>query len=291
MTGGGADRTAAGRHDSEWQRATETPVDRLGLLWRARWRILTVVVAAVALTTGGTRLVPTVYQSSAQVMIKVPSTSQDGVLASSGLAAEYAEVVHAERVIDPAAQALGVRSATLTARISAGTVAGQNLIQVTVQWGSRETARKAADALAASLVAYIDRQTVELAKNYQEAFDAQLAPLDKQIAAVQQRVLQARPTGSQPGDSASAVDLTTAQSLLASLIDRRAALAAQSAMQRASLSTQVQVVGPAEAASQVQPRPTVYGIVAAVVALLVSGQVVLALGRRRLTSDRRKNGW
>jgi hypothetical protein len=35
----------------------------------------------------------------------------------------------------------------------------------------------------------------------------------------------------------------------------------------------------------------VYGIVAAVVALLVSGQVVLALGRRRLTSDRRKNGW
>jgi uncharacterized protein involved in exopolysaccharide biosynthesis len=287
-TGDQIDQSATGRPDAHGQGAGEPWPDRFGLLWHARWRILAVVIAAVALTVGGSFLVPEVYESSAQVMIKVPSVSQDGVLASSGLAAQYAEVVRAGSVVEPAAQALAVPSAALAAHTSAGTVGGQNLIQVTVQWGSRETARRAADALAASLVAYIDRQTIALTRSYQEVVDAQLAPLDDRIAIAQERVLQARHTLSKSDNGASLSDLTAAQSLLTSLVDRRTTLAVQSALQRASLGTQVQVIAQADQASQVQPKPVVYGAVAAVVALFVSGQVVLAVARRRLLSNRLK---
>jgi uncharacterized protein involved in exopolysaccharide biosynthesis len=264
-------------------------LDRLGALWSARWPILAVAVATVGLTIGGSLLVPKVYESSAQIMIKVPSTSQDGVLASSGLAAQYAEVVRAVPVVAPAARALGLPAATLTARTSAGTVAGQNLIQVTVQWGSRETARRAADAVASSLVTYIDGQIATLTKNYQDVIDAQLAPLDQQIASAEDSVRQAHRDISKT-NPASVADLTSAQSLLTALIDRRTTLAAQSALQRASLRPQVEVIGQAAGAAQVQPRPIVYGLVAAVIALFVSGQVVLALARRRLLAGRRGTG-
>lgn len=262
--------------------AADVPLDRIALFWRARWRILAAVGLVAALTTLGSLLVPRVYQSSAQIMIKVPATSQDGVLASSGLAAQYAEVAVAAPVIDPAARRAGLDAGTLAAHTSAGTVGGQNLIQVTVQWGSRSAARRAADAVAGSLVAYIQAQVLELTKSYQTVVDTQLAPLDTQIASVQRRVLSARQsTGTSRGDEAALADLTSAQTLLTSLIDRRSALAAESALQRASLNTQAQLIGAAGPAAQVQPRPLLYGLVAAVLAVLVCAQVVVVRARNR----------
>jgi uncharacterized protein involved in exopolysaccharide biosynthesis len=276
------------------------PADRLGAVWAARWWIICATVAAVVLTVAATFVVPTVYSADTEVSLSaspaVSTNAQDMVTAANSLAAQYAQVVTSTPVLSGAVATGGMSIDSLRTHVSSGTLASQNIVRVTAQAAGPAAARRAATAVANSLVSYVDSQGSALAKGYSGAIAAQLAPLDAQVAQAQtgvtsarKQLAQAAASNSQPAVSAAAALLNAAQSLLSTLTDRRAALTAQASLQSASLVPVASVLGGATSAHQVQPRPILYATVAGLLALALSAQaaIVWAERRRRLATSAR----
>ncbi|MCW2541855.1 MAG: hypothetical protein JWN95_3580 [Frankiales bacterium] len=291
-----ANRVAPDRTD-----VPTAPVDRIGALWAGKWIIVLATLAVMAATAVGTRFVPSVYSSDAEVSLAASPTSggavSDLVTAGNSLAAQYAQVVVSTPVLQTAAESSGANIEELRSHTSSGTVASQNIVRITVQAASPEAAQRDAQAMANSLVTYIKQQSAAQAKTYGAAIIAQLAPLAKQIDSAQQAVDSARDQlnsaasgTSQLSVSAASASLASAQSLLTTLTDRQAALSAQGSLQGASLTPSAAVLGSPSAATQTQPRPLLYVAIAIVLGFAISAQcvIVAAERRRRLAAARRR---
>lgn len=268
------------------------PVDRLDAIWKGkRWILLAALVAA-ALTLLTTALIPKTFSSSIQVGLNASpvtgSSVSDLATASNSLAAQYAQLVTSEAVLRPAAEATGTTSGQLSTQTSASTLAAQNIVQITVQASDPAQAQARADALGSSLVDYITTQGAAASAQYSDTVVAQLKPLDDQILTVRKRVDAITSTLSKTDEdtapqsvSASAARLSSAQSLLTSLTDRRSNLVSQATLQSISLAPRAQILGGAAAGIQVEPRPALYTLVAAVLGLVIGTQVVLTAADRR----------
>jgi capsular polysaccharide biosynthesis protein len=276
--------TARSPEDSTPQAGTRhnspAAADALAALWRARLWIVVSVVAAVLGTGAVSASIPGVYESSVDVAVNLPATSQQSLTATNLIAAQYALVVTLPPVVEPAAAALGISSAKLASRTSGGTVAGQNVIRVTVGWDSPTIARRATAAIGESLVRYIGADMRDRAASYANAVAAQLAPLDTQIADERARVAKLRGAAGRSPDTAQQSQISAADLLINTLTERRAALVIQAAVGSENQRAQAQALGTAAPAHKVAPQPLLYSLVAAVVALIVASQVALVIARR-----------
>ena len=296
-----SDRTSVPEGADHQPARSAEPVDRLGAIWNGKWRILLVAVLVALLTLGITALLPRTYSSSVQVALNASPVSgasvTDVTTAGNDLAAQYAQVVSTEVVLQPAAAAVGTTSASLHDRVKATTVASQNVILLTVQARGRDQAQQEATALGNSLVAYVTENGAATADRYRKQIETQLAPLDAQIVAAKRKVdsissslakIDSKTTPQ--AVSAASARLSSAQQLYSSLNDRRTGLATQATVQAVSLAPQAVVLGPSSAATQVEPRPALYTAIAGLLGLVIAAQLVVTLSERRDRLARARSG-
>jgi len=267
----------------------ERQIDRFDCVWRAKWVILAIGVVVSVATYLVSGALPPTFQASSLVQVTAinnGTTSQaDTVTASSSLAAQYAQYASSGPVVAAAVRQLGpTSSASLSSRISAATVADQNLIRVSVQADTGAASQQAANAVASALNAYIGDHGDAAVQSYSSSLQAQLKSLDSSIASTQAAVTEdsARASRGLPG-SAAVTTLNTQQTLLGELLIRRETLSSQAASAEVSLRPLSSVVGSASLGTQIQPNPKLYSIVALFVGLMAAAEIAILLGRRRNT--------
>jgi capsular polysaccharide biosynthesis protein len=267
-------------------RATDGEVSRLGVLWRAKFAIAGATVVVGALVYTASSLMTPVYSSSTTIVVTAASTpggsAQDVALASNDLAAQDAQLVTADAVISAAAAQLHVSGSTLSSHVSAGTVNAQNVIQVTAQSSGRAAAQQWADAIARDFQAYLVMRAQANSQALRNAVDQQAAPLDQQIAQLQSDIAKAPPAA--PGTEA----LSTVQSMegqLTQLMASRATLEENTALAIASQNPNISIPTAAGTATKLDPRPSLYALVAMILTVLVGSQIAIVLARRRQGQD------
>lgn len=251
-------------------------VDRMGAIWRSKLWILIGAIAVAAATYGVCRAVPKIFQASATVRVSLPpqspsAISSQSVTASSDLAGQYAQLAKLAPVLDTASRHLGMSESALASVVSAGTVSGQNLISVQAQAHNAAAAGARANAVAAALADTITRGNRVQATTYSRAVARQLAPVNSEIRRARTAMVQ---------DARSPVALASDETLLSNLLIQRSQVLS-SVAEAAATQPSADVFAPAGAGSQVQPRPTLYTVVAFLVALVVLAQVAVAVRSHR----------
>ncbi len=254
-------------------------------MWRAKGVILLVASLAGAATLALCTVLPATYELTATVRVaaQAGSTSQEAVLASNDLASQYAQLVTSGPVLRASEEDLSLAPGTLDSVTSGGTVGEQNLIAVSVRAPDAQEAGVRADAVAVNLVVELQRANRAQAQAYTERVEAQLAPLDRRIAAAREEVdllTQQVAEGGTAGASAATI-LASRQSNLSLLESQRDNVASNVAQVAAVVQPSVSVWSGAGAGGQVQPKPLLYTVVAVIIAALVTAQLAVVVGTRR----------
>ena len=255
---------------------------RRGAFW---WIVrLAAAVVAAGLAAAAVYVVsaaaPATYESSSTVRVSVqaPTGATDqSVIASNDLASQYAQVVSADRVLRSAGRRLTSADADLSGKVSAGTVAAQNLIRLTVEGGNPGQAERRAAAVTQAFVAYLNRLSAESSATYAASVTEKLAPVDANIAEARKALDVGTPDAQR-----------NAASILAGLLVQRQQVLSSLAQSSAATRPSIQRVTNAGAASKVSPKPKLYAAIAfAIVLLLLARLIYVAAGReRRVTAGR-----
>lgn len=256
-----------------WQRAESSEVT-----WRW-WAQGAVAVVLIACLVGALVYVisdqfPASYQSSALVRVSVQATSgisDPAVTAANDLASQEAQLASTAPVSEAAASYLGVPSKELAGSLSAGTVAAQNLVRVSVTAPTPAQAQARATAASIAFVTYIDRLDTEQAHAYEHAITSRLGPLRREIAAARQRL-----------SSANGESQRNATVLLSGLLGQEQTVVSGLAQSVAVAQPRLQAVAPGGAASKTSPKPRLYGAVGFLATLLLLGRLLYVVGVRRL---------
>jgi succinoglycan biosynthesis transport protein ExoP len=216
-----------------------------------------------------------VYEAETKMVVgqSLSSANPDytQLLVSQQLSATYATVATTRPILDDVIKQLdlGVTTDALAQRVSAVAASGSPLLSVTAEDESPTQAAAIANAIADQLIAAspaLQGRQAEL----QTTIDADIAATQDQINSTQAQVdqLSALPSPS-PG---TATTLMSLQDRLATLRSTYASLLASSSSNAASSLT---IVEPAVVpASPISPRPLLYAIVAAIVALCAATGLV-----------------
>jgi O-antigen/teichoic acid export membrane protein len=232
--------------------------------------LVAVLVAAVVYVVSN-RTSPT-YQSSAVVRVSVQATtgiSDPAVTAANDLASQFAQLASTEPVVNDAASRLG--TGTNLGSITAGTIAAQNLIRISVTGSSASQAKARTTAVAKAFVAYVNRINARQASDYARAVTSKLGPLDREIAAARKRLL-----------SASLEAKREATVLLSSLIGQEQTVLTTVAQSSAAAQPHVQLVAPGGAAKKTSPKPLLYAGIGLLATVLLLGRLLYMLGVRRV---------
>jgi capsular polysaccharide biosynthesis protein len=239
------------------------------------WRLWTLVVVVAALVAGATYAVATAispsYESSAQFRISVnegAGLSQDALLASNSLTAQLVQLLPTDAVLAAPARQLGMSVSALRGALSVGSVAQQNLLQITASGPSAAAARRRAGTVADDFMTYMASDGTRQIGSYIHQVSSAIVSTNRTI-----RRLSAsggRLSGSLAG--ALAVNVKSEQALLIQLSQR-----ARSAVPI------VQEVQTAGAGSLVSPQPKLYAFIAFLVAAFLGAQAAQWV-RRRQTS-------
>jgi len=264
------------------------PADRATILWRARRAILTLTLGAGLLAYGISRFVisPT-YSAVATIVINVPSTSggvSDAITAANDLAAQYAQLIDQQPVLALAAGKLPGGGSGLSKAISAGVVAAQNLVEVSALAGSSALAQRRANEVARAFVTYITGVNTAQAGQLVGSVPARLLANQRAISSVQAAIVRARSeilVGTPTGASVAKSVIATEQSLLATLVNQRRAIVAAFAEGPLTPQPVVTVAAPAGPGTQVEPKPVLYALIAAVAVGLAAGQLFVVAALRR----------
>lgn len=273
----GVDEAATAEAESAVGPAVDTALaqERGSVVWRAKWWILAAAVAAGIGTYFGSGSIPKSYEASAVVSVTSAPVSggmSDAVRASNDLASQYAQLVDSAPVLARAKAALGSDGGGLAGDVAAGTVAGQNLVSIRVDAGSRGAAQRRANAVAEAFVAYITGVNRARAEALITSVKEQLAANAAAVTAQQLKVLQSLAKG-----TAARTDIA---GLLGTLGSQRQQLLADLVQNAAAAQPTVEVAVPADPGKKTQPRPVLYAVVAFFVAALVVGEGFV-LARRR----------
>ena len=209
---------------------------------------------------------PVTYESSASLRVRAPggATSSDNVLAANELASQYAQYVRSDGVIRPAAQRLGISDADLSAAVSAGTAGDQNVLNVKVTADDPAEARARANAVSASFIRFVRKVESDDRKAVLSQIDAQMKPIDRDIAAERRAIDRFARDDSVTSQSLA----TTRQSILQSLLTQRERLLSQS-IDAASQLPAVETLSPAALGTKSQPKPLLYAGIAFIIVFLV----------------------
>jgi capsular polysaccharide biosynthesis protein len=262
--------------------------DRLSVLWRAKWWLLAVALAAGGAAYGISRYaVSPTYSSSADVVVRVHTVSggfSDSITASNNLASQYAQVADSPSVLGRASGSLPGGTRGLAAAISAGTVGDQNLVRVTALAGTPRLAQLRANAVANAFVVQINASNADAAAQLRSSVERQLNSSQQAISKAQAGVVAATKNALAARKSRAPVlssVLAAREALLASLITQRQGIISDLAQASVETQPSVTVSALAGPGTQTQPKPVLYAGIAAVVTALAVGQILVLVRLRR----------
>jgi hypothetical protein len=245
------------------------------------------IVAAVAgvATYVISKRIPATYNSGVTIAVTVQPTSgvTDAATASNSLASQYAELVTTPAVIDAAAHSLGVSPSVLDSRVSAGTVNAQNLVNISVDGSSPTESAIRANAVATAFVSFLYRTNAHQAHRYADTlFDwvhirASVDAARRAVARAE--VLLNHATAS--NRASREAQLSAADTSLATAQAEEQSTSISIGQEAAAAQPLLQILGGAGPGTIVAPRPTLYAVIAAVVAALLTAQLILLFRRRR----------
>jgi hypothetical protein len=249
------------------------PARRSGL---PRWgRILVAGIAAVAiavLTFVVSNAISATYKASAQLRVTVNGTNglgQDAVLGANQLAAQLVQLAPTDAVLAHPAAQLGMSTSRLRSALSIGTVAQQNIVEVSATGSSKAQAEQRAGVVTSGLLAYLAGDARNQLRTYRSSVDEVIAGMDNQL----QRL--SRTTG-----KLAPAQLGVIQGEAGGIAGQAEALRGQLAQHQATSVPTVQEIQGATTASKTTPQPLLYAIVALLVAGFVAAQL-LTLSERR----------
>jgi capsular polysaccharide biosynthesis protein len=254
--------------------------DRVTTIWRAKFWIAAAAIVVAALTYAVCLVVPKTYESSATIRVSLPPSSQAAVSSASvtaagSLAGQYAQTATLSPVLSAAARLIGTSEGVLSGSVSAGTISGENLIQVRAEAGSPSDAARRANAVAKALTNNITTSNAAQAAAYRKAAERQIAPLDAQIGSLRAAILN---KAGSPGA------LSADQGMLGSLVVERGQLESTVVQNTTNLPA-AEVFATAGPGSVAQPRSHLYTLVAFVVAALAAAQIAVTLASYRRRSE------
>lgn len=253
------------------------PVDQ-GLTWwmyRTIAMLLAAVVVAALVFAISDRL-PASYQSSAVVRVSVQATdgiSDPSVTAANDLASQFAQLASTAPVVEAAEAHLGSQAGNIGGQVTAGTIAAQNLIRISVKGSNPTQAQERTTAVANAFVAYIEHIDAAQANAYAHAVTSKLGPLDREIAAVRKTLASGNPEVQR-----------NAAALLSSLVGEQQTVFSSVAQGAAAAKPNVQLVAPGGTGTKTSPRPLLYAAVGFLVTILLLGRLLYVLGSRRVES-------
>jgi capsular polysaccharide biosynthesis protein len=259
------------------QRPLANDDSRASVVWRRKWIIMLIAIAAAAATYVISDQITPKYQASATVQVSLlgGAASSEGVVAANDLASQYAQIVDSEPVVQAVARRLKEPTAAFRADLSGGTVNDQNLIAVRATAESPREAGRRATAAADELAKYVTRTTVAQTNSLNaEALD-QLKPLDRQIRALRSQLAKDSDIQSRSMQS------VARQQSVATLEAQRAATIGDIARAGAAGRPSLQVLNPAGDGSKVEPKPALYTAVAFFLTLLIAAQLMSFFRPRR----------
>jgi len=256
-------------------------VYRWEVYWDGRRFILLTTIAAYLLTFLVCAFVPKQFTAADRVAINVlpgaNSGSGDFAVIASELANQSVNYVTADAVIKPAAQDLGMTVGKLRSEISVGTVNAENVLDIRVTDGGPAEVLKKVHAVTKYFVEYMGtRYALQFDKS-----DATQKALRKQIDQLNNEIQAYESTTAVPG-------VSTPPHVQAWINELGILMAAQwsssstanSAATALNIIPSVEVLIRANSASQSAPKPTLYSVVAALIALMGSAQWVVIRHRR-----------
>lgn len=262
----------------DWQRRLDGE-PRSEVLRRKWWLVLLTAILVAGATYGVSHAIPKQYRSSGTVAVNVSlGTTDPGQIATAenNLASQYAQQVTAQKVIGQATLMLAAADARdLTSTISGGTVADQNIVQVTAVGSSPGQAQRRAASVLTALIAYVNQSVKQQSGAYTRSVQAQLRPIDDEIRSLSNQISRA------PSRSLNSGRYLAMQQTLSTLIAQRSSSIASIAQAASGGQPSMSVLTQAGAGAQIAPRPTLYTGVAFLVALVLASQAVVYLAPRR----------
>jgi len=216
--------------------------------------VASIGVALIAYFVGHT--LHTTYDSSGTIRIAVASEngiSDPNVTAANDLASQYAQLVDSSAVQQLTAQRLDVPVSQLNGALSGSTVAAQNIVQVTASGSTPGEAVARAQAATKEVRDYVSSLINQEGQQYLSSIRSALATLGSK-------------KGGPPGTTAS-------------IVSAKAQAVAQGARDMAGNMPGLQIVDVASSASESSPKPSLYALIAFVVALIVTGRIAFTVSR------------
>jgi hypothetical protein len=239
-------------------------------------RVLIVIafalVAAVA-TYGVSKAISPTYGSSTQLLVDVNEANGlgvDAISAANQLTAQYAQLVPSDAVLAAPAAKLGMSVGDLRNAISAGTVSQENLLQINANGPSASAAQRRAATVTSDFMSFVTQSNTAQLHSYISSVSSQLQAVNDDYARLAARLRKAR------GAEAAYI-----QGELGALATQQQSLQSQLTQRAAAGVPNVQLVRPAGSGTQVAPRPTLYAVVALLVAGFIAAQAVAWDYRRR----------
>jgi hypothetical protein len=252
-------------------------------------RSLPVIAIAAAVAGIATyvisKRIPATYKAGVTIAVTVQPTSgvTDAATASNSLASQYAELVTTPAVIDAAAHRLGVPPSVLDSRVSAGTVNAQNLVNISVDGSSPTESAIRANAVAAAFVSFLYQTNRHQAHRYADTLFGWL-DIRASVDAARRAVARAEVllnNASASNRASREAQLSAADATLATAQAEAQSTSISIGQEAAAAQPLLQILGGAGPGSIVAPRPTLYAVIAAVVAALVTAQLIVLFRRRR----------
>jgi capsular polysaccharide biosynthesis protein len=251
----------------------ERPPVKSRRIWRnvALAAIFAVVVAVATYRISSA--VSPIYQSTAQLRIVVNEANglgQDSLQASDDLTAQLVQLVPTDSVLTAPARQLGMSVSALNSSLSVGTVAQQNLMQITANAPSASEAQRRAATITSDFKSFMVSDAQRQLASYVGSLSREIQRMNATEAQIAAKLRTA--TGG---------NATVLGTELGSIISQQQSLRSQLTQREATTVPVIQQVQAAGVGSKVSPRPTLYAIVALLVAGFVAAQIVVLTERRR----------
>jgi capsular exopolysaccharide synthesis family protein len=224
------------------------------------WRILLASALVGAATYAYTSQKPNVYQASALLNVTAGGAQNGSVSAKDQapfLASTYSQLATTKPVLASAAKdsRLGISEKAAEARVSASSSSGLGFVTIDGQGPQPEDAARLANAVASAVITAVSTEQ-------NQAIQQDLAPINQQVTNLQAQ-LNALPT-----DAPQRTDLLTRYSALLQAVVTR----------QTQPRDRIDVVSSAAAPSgRISPNPTTNALLAFVIALVITAELVVAL--------------
>ena len=249
---------------------------------KARGRALRIAVAFVVVVLAGavtyavSNSVPATYKASSELRVSVNGSNglgQDSIQASNELTAQLVQLLPTNAVLAKPAASLGMTPSALQSAVSVGSVAQENLLQISATGSSPAQARQRASTVTNAFLRYMRNDARVQASSYMNALQGGIKSMSSKLAKLETQLNQASATDTRAA--------TVIEGQIASIQAQEQTLRTDLAQREASSAPIIQQLQAAGDGSKVSPRPTLYAIVALIVAAFVAAQVLTLTERRR----------